>query len=283
MRIDVDGSRLYFDVDGAGYAIDGPSAEERPTLILLHGSPGTSDHTVFKPVFRRLTDVAQIVYLDLRGSGRSDDAPDGIYSLERWADDLDAFCTQLGIDKPIVLGNSAGGMVAAMYGIRHPDGPGKLVLSSTQGRLDPQRCLDVFHRLGGDQVRDTARKALVDVGDMAAFADYARVCMPFYNPTPRQAPRHTIFREPCARAFHELGGTWHTMDFLDELSNIRCPTLVLAGEDDPVTPIEDSEDMVARLDPALVRFERFERAGHGVWIDDEARAFAVLEDFIRSS
>jgi pimeloyl-ACP methyl ester carboxylesterase len=61
MRIDIDGSRLYFDVDGVGYAIDGPSAEERPTLILLHGSPGTSDHTVFKPVFRRLTDVAQIV------------------------------------------------------------------------------------------------------------------------------------------------------------------------------------------------------------------------------
>ena len=73
------------------------------------------------------------------------------------------------------------------------------------------------------------------------------------------------------------------MDFLDELSAIRCPTLVLAGADDPVTPIEDSEDIVARLDPALVRFERFERAGHGVWIDDEARAFAVLEDFIRSS
>ena len=148
---------------------------------------------MFKPVFRQLTDVAQIVYLDLRGSGRSDDAPDGIYSLERWADDLDAFCRQLGIDKPIVLGNSAGGMVAAMYGIRHPDGPGKLVLSSTQGRLDPQRCLDVFHRLGGDQVRDVAKKALVDVGDMAAFADYARVCMPLLQPdAPSGAPPHDL-------------------------------------------------------------------------------------------
>ena len=283
MRIDVNGSRLYFDIEGVGFDIDGSSAEDRPTFILLHGSPGTSDHTVFKPVFRQLADVAQIVYLDLRGSGRSDDSPDGIYSLERWADDLATFCRQLGIDKPIVLGNSAGGMVAAMYGIRHPDDAGKLVLSSTQGRLDPQRCLDVFHRLGGDQARDAARKALVDVGDMAAFADYARTCMTLYNPTPRQAPRHTIFREQCARAFHELGGIWHTMDFLDDLSAIRCPTLVLAGADDPVTPIEDSKDIVARLDPALARFERFERAGHGVWIDHPVRAFAVLKDFILSS
>jgi proline iminopeptidase len=72
------------------------------------------------------------------------------------------------------------------------------------------------------------------------------------------------------------------VDFLDELSTIRCPTLVLAGVDDPVTPIGDSEDIVARIDPALVRFERFERAGHGVWVDDEARAFTVLADFIRS-
>ena len=283
MRIDVNGSRLYFDIEGVGYDIDGSSAEQRPTLILLHGSPGTSDHTVFKPVFRELTDVAQIVYLDLLGSGRSDDAPDGIYSLERWADDLASFCRQLEIVEPTVLGNSAGGMVAAMYGIRHPDDPGKLVLSSTQGRLDPRRCLDVFHRLGGDQARDAAKKALVDVGDMAAFADYARTCMPLYNPTPREAPRHTIFREPCARAFHELGGIWHTMDFLDDLSAIRCPTLVLAGADDPVTPIEDSEDIVARLDPALARFERFERAGHGVWIDDPVRAFSVLRDFMLSS
>ena len=46
--------------------------------------------------------------------------------------------------------------------------------------------------------------------------------------------------------------------------------------------IGDSEDIVARIDPALVRFERFERAGHGVWVDDEARAFTVLADFIRS-
>jgi proline iminopeptidase len=66
----------------------------------------------FKPDFAALTDVAQVVYLDLRGGGRSDDDPDGRYSLEGWADDIVAFCEVLGIDKPIVLGNSAGGMVA---------------------------------------------------------------------------------------------------------------------------------------------------------------------------
>lgn len=280
MRIDVGGSKLYFDIEGVGFDARGPVGEHRPTLILLHGSPGNSDHTVFKPWFHQLTDVAQIVYLDLRGSGRSDESSDGDHSLERWADDLAAFCDLLEIERPIVLGNSAGGMVAAMFGIRHPDLPGKLVLSSTQARLDPQRCLEAFERLGGDAARDAARDALVTTGDAASFAAYARICMPLYNTTPRERPPHTIYRDPCAVAFHRLGGVWHTMDFLDDLGAIRCPTLVLAGADDPVTPIADSEDIVARLDPDIVRFERFEHAGHGVWIDDEERAFRVLREFI---
>lgn len=280
MKITVNGSKLYFDVEGISYDVDGAEADERPTLILLHGSPGNSDHTVFKPVFRQLRDVAQVVYLDMSGSGRSDDPTDGDFSLERWADDLVEFCDLLGIEKPIVLGNSAGGMVAATYGIRHPDHPGKLVLSSTQARLDPQRCLEVFDRLGGEPAKAAAHLALVESGDMGSFVDYAKVCMPLYNPTSRPAPAHTIFRRDCAVAFHQLGGVWHTMDFLDELGAIRCPTLVLAGEDDPVTPVEDSEDIVANLDPSIVRFERFANAGHGVWIDHNDRAFAVLREFI---
>lgn len=282
MKIDVNGSKLYFDVEGIGFDVDGAAAEQRPTLILLHGSPGNSDHTVFKPVFRQLSDIAQVVYLDLCGSGRSDEPVDGVFSLERWADDLAEFCRLLDIEQPIVLGNSAGGMVAAMYGIRHPDQAGKLVLSSTQARLDPQRCLDVFARLGGDEAEAAAREALIESGDMASFVKYGQVCMPLYNPTERTPPAHTIFRRPCAVAFHELGGIWQTMDFLDDLAAIRCPTLVIAGEEDPVTPIEDSEDMVAHLDPSIVRFERFADAGHGVWIDQNDRAFAVLREFITS-
>ena len=71
MRITVNGTSLYFDVEGAGLVPDGPTMRAKPTLILLHGGPGF-DHSMFKPDFSVLAEVAQVIYLDHRGQGRSD-------------------------------------------------------------------------------------------------------------------------------------------------------------------------------------------------------------------
>ena len=71
MHVNVNGTKLFFDVDGPKLVADGGSMHERPTAGLLHGGPGF-DHSNFKPEYSRLTDVAQLVYLDHRGNGRSD-------------------------------------------------------------------------------------------------------------------------------------------------------------------------------------------------------------------
>jgi len=72
MRIQVNGVRLYVDIEGAGLVPDGDIMREKPTLILLHGGPG-ADHSIYKPGFSALSDIAQIVYYDHRGCGRSED------------------------------------------------------------------------------------------------------------------------------------------------------------------------------------------------------------------
>lgn len=282
MKVNVNGNDLWFDVEGPTIRFEGSTVTERPTLILLHGSPGNSDHSVYKPLFSQLADVAQVIYLDMVGCGRSDPTPDRTYSLEGWADDIVGFCEALGINQPIVLGNSAGGMVAAVYGIRHPDHPSKLVLSSTQAVLDVDRCLDQFGRLGGPEARRIAAAALAGEGGDEAWLDFARVCSPLYNPSRPLRVDRCIFRRSTFRDFHGAGGIWHRMDHLTDLADIRCPTLVLAGAHDPITPIADSDDMVAHLDPAITRYERFADAGHSVWLDDEKRAFEVLRRFIET-
>jgi proline iminopeptidase len=60
MFIQVNGVKLYFDVEGSGLAADGPALREKPTLLLLHGGPGF-DHALFKPAFSAFADIAQVV------------------------------------------------------------------------------------------------------------------------------------------------------------------------------------------------------------------------------
>ena len=69
----------------------GANMHEVPTLLFLHGGP-RFDYSEFKLGFSQLTEVAQIVYLDHRGNGRSDSGPKERWNLERWADDVHAFC-----------------------------------------------------------------------------------------------------------------------------------------------------------------------------------------------
>ena len=70
------------------------------------------------------------------------------------------------------------------------------------------------------------------------------------------------------------------LDLLGELQRVTCPTLLIGGEDDPITPIGDMEDIAAALPQHLVRFERFRNAGHGVYRDRPEAFFRVLRDFI---
>ena len=55
MQLEVNGTRLWFDVDGPALVPDGPAMRERPTVVLLHGGPGSYDHSYFKPDFAPLT------------------------------------------------------------------------------------------------------------------------------------------------------------------------------------------------------------------------------------
>lgn len=276
MRVDVNGTTLWFDVDGAGLVPAGAEMHRRPTVLLIHGGPGSYDHSYFKPDFALLAGVAQVVYVDLRDHGRSarHDAADWTFQL--CADDVRAFCDVVGIARPIVYGHSMGGFVAMLYAARHPGHAGAVVLQSTYARFDLDRLVEGFRRFGGDVVAELARRDYG--GDPVTDEEWARVFAAFGPRVPdaQQLGRRLKNLEIGARGSELLRG----FDAVDQLARIDCPTLVCVGELDPVTPVEASREIVGALRPGLGRLEVIKGAGHFPWLDAPDRYWPVIDGFI---
>ena len=286
MHVRVNGVRLFFDVEGARLVPDGPAMREKPTLLLLHGGPGF-DHSIYRPAYSALADIAQVIFLDHRGNGRSQDGPSETWNLAQWGDDVRAFCDVLGVANPIVLGVSFGGMVALAYATRHPAHPSKLVLISTEaaGGTHRDRRVELFERFGGPEVGALARRRFLEVQghiDQASLDAWRRLAFPLYTRSPRDPDmaRRAVSRSEVLHWFTKPDGESHTFNMFPDLCRIQCPTLVLGGEDDPMLPIECQADLAAALPADLVRFERFADCGHAVVPDAPERAMAVIRDFI---
>lgn len=277
MRIEISpGVRVYVDVQNPGLVPDGGRGlVEKPALLLLHGGPGF-DHSGFKPAFAALADVAQVVYLDHRGHGRSDRRPPDEWTLDTFADDVVRVCEALGLEAPVVLGQSFGGFVAQRYLARHPGHPRAVILSSTSGQRSFQRKVDMFRRLGGDAAAAAAAAFWAQPSD-ATWAPYTTHCRPLYNTTP-QPEREAVFVPEILHAWS--GGEGQRLDLLPGLANVRCPVLVLTGDTDPVCPQADSEDIHAALPPAWRELAVVAGAGHGTWRDRPEAAMAVLRAFV---
>jgi pimeloyl-ACP methyl ester carboxylesterase len=287
MHVLVNGVRLFFDVEGAKLVPNGPAMKEKPTLILLHGGPGF-DHSIYKPAYSALAESAQIIYLDHRGNGRSEDGPQESWNLAQWGDDVREFCDVLGIAKPIVLGASFGGMVALAYATQHPAHPSKLVLISTEaaGGTHRERRVALFEKFGGPEVGALARRRFLETEghlDQASIETWLRLAFPLYTRSARDpdVARRAINRPDVLQWFTRPGGESTSFNMFSDLHRIQCPTLVLGGEDDPMHPIESQADIAAALPAHLVRFERFPNCGHAVIPDAPERAMAVIRDFIQ--
>ena len=283
MRVQVGDVRLWFDVEGQGLVGEGPRMVARPTVVLVHGGPG-ADHTVFKPWLSPLADSAQLVYLDLRGSGRSDRGDPEDWEWDRWGDDVAGLCDALGIDRPVVLGSSAGSWVALQCALDHPGRLGGLVLDSAMPTTHEQ-ALAVFERTGGPDVAEVARRFYAaEPGDEVTRAFVER-CVPLYTRRMPAGIRADLFarmeRNPDVE-WRLRTGAMARFDPWDRLHEITCPVLILAGEDDPVTPAAEAARLAAALTGARVRLERYERCGHGVYREVPEDALGATREFLAS-
>ena len=276
MHVDVNGTRLWFDVDGPALVPDGDAMRPRPTVVLLHGGPFSYDHSYFKPHLDWLTEQAQVVYLDLRGHGRSAPTEPDEWSLEQCADDVAALCDRLGIHKPVVLGHSMGAPIALLYAVRHPGHGGGVVVLCGFASWDHARLVDGFRSLAGDEVA-----ALADVsytGGEVTDEQWEQVFAAFGPHVPDEGTMARRVGHP------ELGPYGmervRAVDLLDGLRGVETATLVVVGTEDPVTPVAAAEEIVDAMPSGRARLEVLPEAGHFPWLDQPDRLRAVLADFV---
>jgi pimeloyl-ACP methyl ester carboxylesterase len=283
MRINLSGVNLWFDVSGPSVVPRGEIAIERPTLVAVHGGPGW-DHINLKAGLAPLAERVQVLYYDQRGHGRSDHGTPESWNLQAWADDLRRLCDALGLVKPVILGSSFGGHVALTYAGLFPDHPGGIVLANTTGgRSDDQRSVEMIRRLGGDEAATIAERCFADPTE-ESLAEFRRVCHPLYSTKPSDAEelrqQHARSIQTTAVNLHYFRNEATRFDPWSALDMIKCPVLILAGEDDPICPLQVAEDLTGRLPADTTQLVRLPGARHTIFRDRPDLAFPAVEDFI---
>jgi proline iminopeptidase len=265
MHARVNGTELYFDVEGAELAVGDGGLYRRPTLVVLHGGPGF-DQGYLRPGLRSLAEDAQLVFIDLRGQGRSAPAAVDSCTLEQMADDVAALCRQLRIERPIAFGHSAGGFVALQLALRHPDLPAGLILCDSAPTLAPLPDDDPPPSLaerGGTEAVAVAEQLFA--GDFSAetLGAFQRLVAPHYaapahtDVPGRLMPLSTLNPEVAGHFFSELAARY---DVRERLGEIAVPTLVIVGRYDWVCPPAASRAIAATV--AGARLLELPDAGH---------------------
>jgi proline iminopeptidase len=170
-------------------------------------------------------------------------------------------------------------MVALNYGVRHPEHASRLVLPSTTATLRLDRVRAAFRRLGGPEAETVADQFWADPNEKT-FAEYLRVCMPLYTRTKPIAEALERTEKNLDLAFRWFAGEFRTFDIRAQLTRLRRPTLLVAGEEDPITTVADAEDIQASAPPGVVQLERVPDAGHGVFRDKPELFFDLLTGFL---
>ena len=278
MQVVVNGTRLWFDVDVPALVPDGGAMRQRPTVVLVHGGPGGWDHSYYKPGFAPLTEHAQVVYLDMRGHGRSKWGDPAAWGFEACADDIRLFCDAVGIARPIVLGHSMGGPIVLLYGARHPGHAAGLVVQSGFARFDIPRLVEGFRRAAGDEVAEIAGRSFR--GEAVTEEESSRVDAAFGPFVPDADERARAARNVALNPYGmELV---RQTDIVDQLHRVTCPTLVAVGELDPVTPIGAAQEIVDALPERVAQLEVIPGAGHWAWKDAPDRFWPIITRFVTS-
>ncbi|QJC52361.1 3-oxoadipate enol-lactonase [Paenibacillus albicereus] len=216
--------------DGVRIAYRFEGADDKPVLLLANSIATSMD--MWEGQAARLTEHFRLLRYDYRGHGGSD-TPEGPYSLDRLGRDVVELLDALRIERVHFLGLSLGGIVAQWMAIYAPERIDRLVLSNTASHLGPTEQWEGL---------------IAAVLQPDSMPEIAEMFMKNWFPASMRKLDHPIVESFRAMVLatrpQGIAGSWaaiRDMDMRRTASLIDRPTLVIAGEQDPVTLPEHGE------------------------------------------
>jgi pimeloyl-ACP methyl ester carboxylesterase len=218
-----------------------------PATVLLHPFPLT--RTTWAGLADALATRRRVIAVDARGFG---DTPLGgsSFSIADLADDVAALLDRLAIPRATILGMSMGGYAALAFAARHRERLSALVLADTRAAADSAET----------RAARAAALAAVDAGPTPYLAaSLPRLLAP---DAPLALVAHLRARAETRAASLRAGieALRDRPDRSGELGAIACPTLVVCGTEDQVTPAAEMKQIAAAISGA--RFVPIAGAGH---------------------
>ncbi len=244
-----------------------------PVVCFSHGLLWSKE--MFQPQIDALSDRFRCVAWDHRGQGASEVPPSAVISIEEVTADAAALIEAMGLGPVHFVGLSMGGFVGMRLAARRPELVRSLVLIDTAADREPPRNAAKYARLCAatrllgvvDPIAD--RVMPVMFGD-SFLSDPARAELRATWRARLRSNRRSIVRA--------VQGVIHRQGVFHELGRIRCPTLVLHGEEDRAIAMERARRTADAIDGA--RLVPLPRAGHTSTIENPEAVTAELAAFL---
>jgi pimeloyl-ACP methyl ester carboxylesterase len=237
-----------------------PSAESEETLLFIHGAGGTHRHWGHQ--VHGLGGVNRYS-LDLPGHGRSDG--EGQVSIAGYAEIIIQLLDALDLRSATLVGHSMGGAISQYLALEHPQRVDRLVLAGSGARL----------RVLPNLLEGLLQDFPATVEMMLGWA-YAKDTAPDLVQLGREE-----WLENVPQVVYGDFSACDEFDVMNRLGEIRCPTLVLCGEDDQLTPPKYAHYLRDGIPGATLTV--IPRAGHMVMVEQPELVNSAIEEFLAAS
>jgi 3-oxoadipate enol-lactonase len=262
-KVKINGIDLFYDIKGAG-----------EPLLLIAGF--LCDHTYWSLLMPSLISHYQVIRLDNRGMGRSSGS-DNPYSIKQMASDVALLLDSIGIDKVHLVGHSMGGKIAQELVLAHPQKVKSLMLISSWAKGDER--FNSIIETWGDLSGNIDLKLYEKVVFPWIFTDEFYSIPGMIEGLIEFAIKYSL--PPSTGTLYHHSRAILGNDTTERLKHIHCPTLVMVGKQDILTPVKFSEQLAQGIPNAEIVV--INHGGHGLLVESPDTVASVLLNFLYPS